>query len=180
MSRDYVREMDELFKKLVDDRDSYVLRDVANEALVWCEQNDPELLQGWLALQAEDMMWHALSRMQAGERARATRVNQHAVFQDALRSASSGDNQTKARDYLSMLDARFACNPGHEHKKYGLMTKEEVLYVATTYQRLENRSRLRRMFHEAVARELKEGETVQDVFSPHRLMGIQRELGIDD
>lgn len=180
MPRDYVREMDALFAKLIDDRDSFVLRDIANEALTWCQEHDPELLRGWLTLQAEDMLWHVLSRKQAGERANASRVNRHAVFQDALNSAVPGGSGKQAREYLSMLDARFACNAKREHKKYGLMTKEEVLFVAETYHKLETRSGLRRLFHETVARELQEGQTVADIFSPHRLMGIQRELGIDD
>ena len=180
MARNYVQEMDRLLARLINDRDSFVLREIANEALTWCQENDPELLEGWLALQAEDMLWHMLTKRQAGERAKATRVNNHAVFQGALESAEQGGDKRAAKSYLSMLDARYACNPQHEHKKYGLMTREEVNYVANTYARLENRSKLRRMFHEAVAAGLGEGETVGDKFTPARLLGIQRELGIDD
>lgn len=181
MPRDFAREMDQLLASLIDDRDSIILRELAAEALNWCREHDPELLQGWLELQAEDMLWHSLTRKQSYERASATRVNRHAVFQAALESAEKpGGDKAEARAYLSMLDTRYACNSRREHKRYGLMTKEEVTYVANTYANLEQRSRLRRMFHQAVADELGEGQTVADVFSPTRLLGIQRELGIDD
>ena len=179
MPRDYVREMDALFAKIIDDRPSYVLRDVAAEARQWCQDNDPDLLLGWLGMQAEDLLWQSLTRREAGQRARASTANKHAVFQAALDSAS-GPDKAAARDYLSMLDTRFACNINQERKKYGQMTKEEVMFVASTYARLENRSRLKRLFHEAVAGGLGEGEIVGDKFDPGCLLAIQQELGIPD
>jgi hypothetical protein len=172
--------MDDLFEKIIDNRDGYILRDVAAEALKWCEEQDADLLEGWLRLRAEDMIWQTLSHRESKQRARSATVNRHAVFEEALRSASPGGDQQQAKDYLSMLDTRFACNPDQVRKKYGQMSQEEVLFVAGTYGRLENRSRLRRMFHEAVANQLLPGEVVGDKFTPHRLLGIQMELGISD
>lgn len=179
MPRDYVREMDALFAKIIDDRPSYVLRDVAAEARQWCQDNDPDLLLGWLGMQAEDLLWQVLARREAGQRARSSTANKHAVFQAALSSAGSSD-KTAATEYLSMLDTRFACNVRQERKKYGQMTKEEVMFVAETYARLEKRSKLKRLFHEAVANGLGEDETVGDKFDPARLLAIQQELGIAD
>lgn len=180
MPRDYVKEMDDLFEKIIDNRDGYILRDIASEALTWCQENDPELLEGWLKLQAEDLMWHTLSRRESRDRARSSLTNRHAVFEEALRSAGPGGDREKAQGYLSMLDTRFVCNQDQVRKKYGQMTKTEVLFVANTYGRLEQRSRLRRLFHETVAEQLKEGQVVGDQFNPHRLLGIQMQLGIND
>jgi|SRR5688572_9066041 len=180
MPRDYAREMDDLFIKIIDNKESYVLRDVAAEAHQWCQEHDPDLLNGWLELQAEDMMWHALNRRETADRAKASRVNRHAVFEQALQSAAPDGDRREAKAYLSMLDTRFACNSSQERKKYGQMTKTEVLHVAGTYGKLEQRSKLRRMFHEMVANGLSEGQTVGDQFTPRRLLDIQRELGIND
>lgn len=179
-NRDYVHEMDALFAKIIDDRPSYVLRDVAAEAHQWCRDNDPTLLDGWLAMQAEDLLWRVLTQRESNQRANSTRLNKHAVFQQALDSASPGGDGIKAKDYLSMLDTRFACNSQQERKKYGQMSKEEVLFVAHTYANLERRSGLRRRFHEMVAEGLKDGQVVADSFDPIRLLRIQQELGIAD
>lgn len=179
MPRDYVREMDDLFAKIIDDRPSYVLRDVATEARQWCQDNDPDLLTGWLGMQAEDLLWQTLNRRESSQRARSSLANRHAVFQAALDSAASPD-KTVAQEYLSMLDTRFACNAERERKKYGQMTKDEVRFVAGTYGKLEHRSRLKRMFHEAVANGLGAGEVVGDKFDPARLLEIQQQLGIVD
>lgn len=171
--------MDAVLTRFTSQQDTYVLRDVAAKVMAWCQENDPELLNGWLELQAQDMLWHTLTRREQNDRLRTQRATKHAVFANALRSAANGDYEP-AKEQLSILDARYACNPGRERKKYRSMTKEEVLHVAGNYGRVESHSRLRRIFHETVARSLEEGEVVGDRFTAEGLYLIQRELGLDD
>jgi hypothetical protein len=176
--RDYAGEMDAVLTQFTSPEESYVLRDVAAKVMAWCEENDPDLLEGWLKLQAQDMIFHTLSRIEQSTRHKSERGTKHAVFAAALASAANGD-YAPAKEQLSILDARYAVGPKSDRKKYRSMTKTEVLAVAGNYGRMEKHSKLRRMFHEMVAEHLVEGEVVGDKFTATQLYNIQRELGID-
>jgi hypothetical protein len=179
MPRDFASEMEDVFNRHTADRDSYVLRDVAAKVIAWCQHNDPELLQGWLSLRAQDMIWDTLNKREQSNRLKAQRSTKHAVFNRALEAAYNGNAQP-AREQMSMLDAKFSCTPNHDRKKYRTMTSEEVLHVARNYARIEKHSGLRRAFHEMVAAKLLPGEVVGDRFTAESLYNIQYELGLED
>jgi hypothetical protein len=177
-SRDYASEMDSVLAQFISPEENYVLRDVAAKVIAWCEEHDPALLEGWLRLQAQDLVFHTLSRNEQKERQRSERGTKHAVFAAALASAVNGD-YAPAKEQLSILDARYSVGAKSNRKKYRAMTREEVLTIAGSYGRMEAHSRVRRLFHEMVAERIGDGETVGDKFDATQLYSIQRELGID-
>lgn len=176
-NRDYAADMNELFAQFTKD-DSYNLRDVAIRIVEHCQQNDRDLLNGWLDIQAGDLIWGALLRKENSQRALSIRSTKHAVFQEALREAANG-NPAPAQEYVSILDGRFT-TPSKVRKRYSAMNREEVEYLASRYGHMEKRSQLHRIFHETVARALGEGEMVGDKFDATRLYEIQQNLGLTD
>lgn len=166
--RDYVSEMRELIDKETADR-PYVPRVVASNVVARLRQTDPDLLKGWLDLQAEHFVWQFINDRDRSMRTAARHAAKPKAFAQDVR------NGTLTR----WLNVPFTVEDG-SRKRLAEMTEHDVLFAAETYRARARDNRMTEAFLRAVARKL-EGRKVSDVYDDKTLSTMWNSLvGADE
>lgn len=142
----------------------YSSRELAHEILDRLRREDPRLLQQWLEVQAEDLLWYTINKMDRADRGYARRTSARSVFAQAAGAASEPERR---QALTSWLTTRHVTAEGLR-VELGAMRKADLTYVARTYQDRANSNLLQVEFMNALARRVGRG-TVADHFDEETL-----------
>lgn len=167
-TRDYVGEMRALVDELA--VGTYFPQLVAHKLVNVLRTRDPELLQGWLFLQAEHMLRMAINDRDRSRRS-AARHHTKSVFADMVEDADRTGSTAALERWLSspMSLSSGARIPLRE------MRQADLVDAGRQYQTRAETQGLMASFLQALAREVGEG-TVGDRYSERQLDEMWRSL----
>lgn len=160
--RDYATDM----RQVIDDATSegpYVPAAVAGEIVEKLRANDPDLLDGWLYQQAEHFVWQAINDRDRSRRSMRMRRAGAKAFSDAVEAHEAGDSGPIRR----YLDAPYTVADG-SRRPLATLTKDDLLFVADSYQRRADDNAMRAAFMTALSKKVKKG-VVGDYFTEQQI-----------
>jgi hypothetical protein len=157
MSRDYRGEMNDLLAVKVPEAD-YIAGVVAAELVAWLDANDPDLLVGWLREMAPSLLTDVIGLRARGLRARAQRHASASAFAEAAARFES----TNDAECLSVFRVTCVVSEDNLRRAVGDMTRDDHLFVASTYDRTAATAQMEAAFHRAVAKRLTKGQRTSD------------------
>lgn len=158
LSRDFNAEM----RAIVDSETAdgpYVSAIIADRIVGKLSIADPELLDGWLNLNAVGFVRDLINRRDAGRRTRARFDARRQDFSSAAGRFAAGDNAAMA----SFLSAVHVVSDG-SRKRLADLTASDLEHVANSYERQAKHTTMAAAFLRALQRRIG-NETVGDVFS---------------
>jgi hypothetical protein len=151
--RDYVSEMDALFKQACAGS-GWAVPVVAQRIYEHLLHDDNDLLQGWLDEMALPLLTKAIGDRVRQERLAARAAATTVRFRQAMQQAADGDTEA-----LSLYLVTHVVGPGHTRKRAKDMTGREHLHVATRYEKAGVEALTLGAFHAAVAERIGEHRT---------------------
>ena len=173
MSRDYAAEM----RAIIDAETShgpYISRVVAREIVEKLSTNDPELLNGWLLAQAEQLIWAAINTVDRSTRSRARATGSRSDFAAAAAEHGEGDSEKLSH----WLVSRFVVADG-TRRALATLTKDDLLFVAEKYEDRSKANAFEAVFMRTLARKVSDG-TVADHFTEEQIIELRRHLSGND
>lgn len=170
MGSDFVAEM----RAVIDEATGvgpYVSRVVAAEIVEKLRESNPDLLSGWLDLQAEQLVWREINDRDRSFRAQARATASRRRFGDAVDAAEGGDSEPLRR----LLDMPFVIASG-ERVPLAVMTGVDCGFVADGYQRSARRAQM----HAALLRALERRvgtDRVEDHYTEEQLRALWQSFG---
>jgi len=159
--RNYADEMQKVIQVAVATRKTYTATGLAHEITKRLRRTDPELLHGWLELQAEEVLREHISRQSRSQRAHNRAVTGRADFGDAVKKyAETGDENT----LTSWLDCTYTVDENHTKMTLSDMGEDELNFAATYHQKLADTNAFEARFLSALADKVGTG-TVGDHFT---------------
>lgn len=150
----------------------YISRVAAAEIVGKLRADDPELLVGWLELQAEEMLWKSINDRDRSVRATARANASRDRFRSAADAAEHGDVEPMRR----LLDMPFVTEGG-QRKPLGKMTGADCGFVAGGYERSVRRARMHASLMRALERKIGSG-LVEDHFTEETLRVMWQSLDV--
>ncbi len=163
--RDYAAQM----RAIIDAETSdgpYLPRRVADDIVLKLRHTDPDLLDGWLQLQASTLLFHAIDSRDRSRRGHARRAAARGVFSAAATAHRTDDDEGLRR----FLDMPLTIHSGH-HKRLADLTGAELRYVADTYATRANDNLMMAAFLRVLAKKVG-SRTVADRFTDDQLARI--------
>jgi len=170
MSRDYAAEM----RALIDAETShgpYVSRMIAREIVEKLQANDADLLNGWLMVHAERLIWAAINERDRSVRGKARSANSRSRFGAAADKHDEGEPEALGE----WLSCPFVVEDG-SRRALATLTKVDLLFVAGTYDDRAKANSFEGVFMRALAKKVRTG-TVADHFTDETLGALRRSLG---
>ena len=172
--RDYISEMEALVNALKSVRTSrptpYSPRLLATKVIKHCQENDPDLLLGWLLVRAEDVMWQTIRDQDRSTRAHARATSTRKAFGRAAQRAENGEQGAMA----DWLNTPWSIGSG-QTKLMRDMTGDDLLSSAEYYSAQARRNEMQAIFLEAVAKQVG-AHTVAELYSNDELDMMWRSL----
>lgn len=170
--RDWQGEMRALIDAETSHGRPYVSRYIARDIVKKLTDDDPELLQGWLHAQAEQLIWAAINERDRAARAVArASASRAAEFAAASEDHDAGDSTALGR----FLQARYVVGDG-TRRALGTLTQEDLLFVAGSYTDRARSNAFEAAFFRALARKVRSG-TVADHFTEEQITVIRNSMG---
>lgn len=160
-ARDYNLEFQRFAARFIPDSD-YVLAVVADRVVKVLAAEDPDLLDGWLRLNAANFVTQFLGDQDRAARNRRNAESPRRAFSSAAKEFAAGDATGLGR-IRSLFDERFVVNQDNVRRRLGDMTAADHLFVAGEHTRRANTAKLEAAFHRAIAKRIPEGQTTKDV-----------------
>jgi hypothetical protein len=165
-TRDFAADMTSVITAEIGDG-PYVSAVIALHIVEKLRATDPELLAGWLDLQAVGILRDAISTRSRSEKASARATRGRSVFGDAAREHDDGDSTA----LTSFLDVRYVVDEEHTRTRLAEMRKPELLFAADDYRRQANENLLEEAFLRALAKKVG-ARQVADVFDDDKLAAM--------
>lgn len=162
MDRNYASDM----RQVIDAETShgpYVSAVVAEHIVEKLKATDPELLSGWLDLQAIQFVRLAINARDCSQRSHARMTAGRSVFRDAALAAEAGEPDALG----AFLNTVYVVEDG-SRVRLSEMTKPDLLWVAEGYARRAAEHLLQEAFLRAVAKRVG-ARKVSDVFDEQKL-----------
>lgn len=170
--RDYNAEMNELILEIVKTDGDFVPPIEAWNLVTKLMETDPDLLNGWLHLHAKAFVSERIRYHLKSDRARVRQRSAVSAFAAAARRfESSGDSDALA----GWLNLRYVIDERSTQRRLSEMTREDLMFVATRYERSARTALLEEAFHRAIAARVGD-RTVGEVFSEEELSAMYRNL----
>ena len=148
---------------------------VAQGVVTRLREMDPELLNKWLDLQAEQvvrtMINDILRQRRSQARVESEQRKATSVFNDATRRFEAGDKTALG----AWLNSVYVVDTDNTRKRLGEMEREELLFVASYYTERARFSAMQAAFLKAIAEKVGAG-TVSDRFTDEDLSRLWRSL----
>lgn len=120
-----------------------------------------DLLKEWRETMEFIHLRDFVTRIRGGRRRLARKRARNLIFVKATIEAANGE------DYRPLLwDQSYAVNSEGLLKPLRMTTRDENLYIATTYHRQAKHNRINGIFHQKIAAKLAADQTVEDIFNP--------------
>lgn len=168
-NRDYVGEMRRRVDELAEGK--YYPPLVAHKIVNDLRTEDPDLLSGWLLLQAETMVRQSINDRDRSLRSSARLRPQSVFAEDVQHAERTGDTSRLER----WLHAPFSLSTG-ARVALGDMSHDELVDVGQRYQTRANTDAMTASFLTALARAVGDGK-VRDKFSEQDLATLWNSLG---
>lgn len=169
--RNAAKEMDAVIEKArIDAGHSYNSRELARTVVANLRRHDPALLQAWLEVQAETLLWRIINLQDASNRGHDRIAASRSVFRRAADAAAEGDTGP----VTAWLSQRYVVEGGGR-VKLAEMTKPDLEYVATGYESRIRQNQMQAAFMKALARKVR-NRTVGDVFSEDEISQLWRSI----
>jgi len=167
MERDYLAEMQTVIDAETA-KPGYVAPLLARDIVEKLRANDPELLAGWLDLQAVDILREVINRQDRSARARTAFGATRAAFRQVAEDAAAADTPDGARRVVAdWLERRETLADGR-HIPLGDMRGPDCRARAGYYADQERAYRMRRIFFETLAAKIGD-DRVRDHFTSAQL-----------
>ena len=149
----------------------YSSRELARQIVDRLRHDHPDLLQEWLNLQAEDLLWMVINQQDRSDRAHSRRTSSRSVFTEAAGDSSEPERRQRLTSWLT---TRYVTADGLR-TELGAMRKADLTFVAQAYQDRANVSQLQAEFMTALSRKVGRG-TVADHFDEETLTRMWRSI----
>lgn len=168
--RDYVADM----RAVIDAEASgeYIAGTVAERIVEKLRATDPDLLTGWLDVQAVNLIRDAIGQRDRSQRTAARYAGPRSVFSDAADAAQNGDS-SRLRGLLTTV---YVVDETNLRKPLASMTAEDLKFASGAYADRAADMKMHATFLAAVARKVKAGKTVGDHFTEQQLADMLASL----
>lgn len=172
--RNYAADMRTLVDEYTTGGEPYNAATLATKITDHLRHTDPDLLSGWLDLQAESMLRTTIARIDASSRGHARTTSARTAFAQAVSAhAATGAEEV----FAQWLDTRFTIGEAALRKPLRTMTRGDCQIVASSYEDRARRNNMQAAFLRAIAKKLTGDKTVGEVFNEGRLATLWAELG---
>jgi hypothetical protein len=171
-ARDYNADMLAAIKRAVPKRGGWVASDVAQKLVATLEENDVDLLHGWLAENSRSIMTDYVSRVMTSRPASRPKTAIKSAFNDAVTSP------TPAAAVSRWLSSTYAVADDNTRKALGEMTKDDLLYVADRHERRAKENQFEAIFFQVLARRVPKGKVVDDVLSEKQIVNVREGISV--
>jgi uncharacterized membrane protein YccC len=151
LERDHNTEMNALMSRVLESSDDIVVAVEASKLVAHLAETDPELLRGWLAVNAEQFVADTLGSRLRSKRGYVRRTSTARAFAVAARS---GDLAA-----LHPFRTRHIVDDRYTQRAVGKMDGNDHLFVAQSYDLSAQTSQMLAAFHRAVARRVGDRKT---------------------
>jgi hypothetical protein len=162
--RNFVLEMRRIIDEETATGEPYSSTAVARHIANKLRAEDPDLLTGWLDLQAHNVLRDAINRRDSSIRTHAKRTASRTAFGNAAKQYNEGDSEALG-GFLAVVHA----TADGLRRKLSEMTAKDLMYVASTYNKRADENAMQASFLEALAKRLHGNQTVADVYDEQRL-----------
>jgi hypothetical protein len=171
-TRNYAAEMNGLIQLAVATKKTYTAVGLAHDIIRRIRRTDPDLLRGWLELQAEEILREHISRQSRSQRAHNRRVSDRQAFGKAVdKYAESGDTTT----LTSWLDCSYTVDESNTKMTLADMTSTELDFASSYHQKLADTNAFEAAFLAALARKVGES-TVGELYTEAQLVEMRKGL----
>ena len=140
--------------------------DLAAELAAKLAATEPETFSAWLHMQGTSTIKEAISSKLMSERGKARSRARAGAFAEVMKRVEAGDAEALKGGLTSrMLETWYAVDEDGTRRLLKDMTKEDHEFVATSYEKAANRSRLLASFHRTIAQRLAEGQKTADLLT---------------
>lgn len=167
--RDYIAEMRALIDK--EAAGEYVSGLVAAEVVGKLRANDPDLLAGWLDIQAVSLLHQAINNRDRSRRTAARIAAPRSVFASAAAAHEGGD----PAPLRGLLDTHYVVNPEDLRKPLASMTANDLRYVAGRYHERAEDALMEEAFFMALSKKVGKG-TVGEHFTEEQVWEMRKSL----
>lgn len=140
---------------------------VAKRVIAELEATDPDLLQGWLRLQAEDTLRRYAGLVQSAERSHNRAVSGRRAFQEAREAHENGDSEP-LRAHTTWLSTMFVVDDSYTRRALGECTAVDLRYVSGRYETTARRASFEALFFKMLADKVGD-DKVGDVYSEEEI-----------
>jgi hypothetical protein len=170
MTRDYGAEL----RALIDatrSRGTYNSRQLANEIVANLLANDAELLDGWLRLRAEELVWGVINGIDRRERAVVQSNAKRIAAGEAVRDFEQGSID----GLKGFLDVFYVVDAEATRKRLGDLKAADLGFVAEKYSSQARRASTKEAFFRALQNRVGD-QTVGEVFSEEQIAQMWADL----
>lgn len=159
--RNWIEEIRAWIDKAIDETGgTYHARVLASHIVNDLKDHDPELLLGFVRTQAEELIYTIINKRDRSVRSHARAVRPRSLFAAAAKAAESGNTEALSE----WLNTPFT-TIDNLRKPLGQMNRVELTYTAEQYEDRANRNRMNAALLRVLARRLKEGQVVADIWT---------------
>lgn len=170
--RDYFATMREVIEAHID-QGPFISNVAAAEIVEKLRANDPDLLYGWLAAHAVQIVRVAILEIDRSRRSSARVQTARSVFAAAAERAEQGDPNGLEQFRTGWLSTRFVVDG--ERRLLSDLTGEDILKIADDYHKRAESNLLEEAFMRAIAKRIGK-RRVGDVLSDEKLNQLRRSI----
>jgi hypothetical protein len=164
--RNWRQEMNELIEAEPIEGKSASL--IADQLLVRLQNRDPDLLAGWLMLNAHSILTQHISKTLANKRQTARRVGKVGRFATATERYERGDR--------SALDDVYVTTENQIRRRLGALTAVDCKYIADSYTKRGNALLFESVVFAALARKIPDGLTLEEALTEEEYIELRHAL----
>lgn len=148
----------------------YIPADEADRFLMIMRTKHWGELDAWMQDHARQWVTIELGRMRRSERARFNAGSKARSFSDLARKHMAGEI-----DISDVFQVEYVIDAQNTTRKFGAMTRTDLLYVADQYEATGRRALLQSAYFKAVAKKTG-NRTVAETFSPEEVLKLQERM----
>lgn len=148
----------------------YVPSKEAERFVAYLRSKHPELLEDWMLDHTRQFVTIELGRMRRAERARFNAGAKSRSFAELAKKHMAGE-----LDIKNVFQVEYVIDDKHTVRRFGEMRREDVLYVADSYEATGKRALLQAAFFKAVAKNLGT-KKVSEQFTAEEILRLQERM----
>lgn len=168
--RDYLSDMAKLITDNIPEGVDFKAVDIATNIYSKIEATDPELLEGWLRVQAVSILSTQITARRS-YLARTAIRQEPSKFQQAAEAFENGDTEP-----LSVFLQTVAVNSDNIVRPLGNITKTDALWISESHAKRAKAAAFESEFYAAVAKKIPDGQTLSDVMSETEFLLLRESL----
>jgi hypothetical protein len=147
---------------------------VAKRIVAQLEDTDPDLLQGWLRLNAEDLLRRYAGLVQSSERSHNRAVSGRRAFADAREAHEAGDSEPLQK-HTTWLSSMFVVDDRYSRLALGDCTATELRYVSSRYEHTARSASFEAVFFGQLAEKVGD-QKVSEVYTEDEIAAFRNTI----